>query len=106
MDTWIKINTGLVKMYQKEVNCLPLIKIILNFIFTHIGHLGFQLLAKFPVIQHVLFGSLLQFKKIEPGTLLPSARLGMMPPRRIPTAAGAHNIHLGGAHPPPTLTKQ
>lgn len=46
-----------------------------------------QLLAKFPVIQHVLFGSILEFKKIAPGTILPTARLGMLPPRRIPTAS-------------------
>lgn len=34
----------------------------------------------FPVVQHVLFGSILEFKKIAPGTILPTARLGMLPP--------------------------
>lgn len=43
-----------------------------------------QLLAKFPVIQHVLFGSILEFKRISPGTILPTVRLGMLPPRRAP----------------------
>lgn len=48
-----------------------------------------QLLAKFPVIQHVLFGSILEFKRISPGTILPTVRLGMLPPRRIPAATSA-----------------
>ncbi|XP_031624658.1 serine/threonine-protein phosphatase 2A activator [Contarinia nasturtii] len=60
VDSWVKINSGLVKKYQKE------------------------LLAKFPVIQHVLFGSILEFKRIKEGTILPTARLGMLPPRRAP----------------------
>lgn len=51
-----------------------------------------QLLAMFPVVQHVLFGSILEFKKIEPGTILPTARLGMLPPRRIPVAGTASPI--------------
>lgn len=60
---------------------------------------SFQLLAKFPVIQHVLFGSILEFKKIAPGTILPTARLGMLPPRRIPDQVASAAPHL---HPPPT----
>lgn len=63
VESWHKINAGLVKMYQKE------------------------LLAKFPVIQHVLFGSLLEFKPVPVGTLLSVPRLGMLPP--------ASSSHLG-----------
>ncbi|XP_059618891.1 serine/threonine-protein phosphatase 2A activator [Phlebotomus argentipes] len=55
VQSWSKINSGLVKMYQKEV------------------------LAKFPVIQHVVFGSLMAFKPVKPGTLLSSVRLGFIP---------------------------
>ncbi|GAB0087300.1 Serine/threonine-protein phosphatase 2A activator [Sergentomyia squamirostris] len=53
VQSWSKINSGLVKMYQKEV------------------------LSKFPVIQHVVFGSLMSFKPVKPGTMLSSVRLGM-----------------------------
>ncbi|XP_055711585.1 serine/threonine-protein phosphatase 2A activator isoform X1 [Phlebotomus papatasi] len=56
VQSWSKINSGLVKMYQKEV------------------------LAKFPVIQHVVFGSLMSFKPVKPGTVLSSVRLGFVPP--------------------------
>ncbi|XP_055837382.1 serine/threonine-protein phosphatase 2A activator [Episyrphus balteatus] len=56
VPSWIKINSGLVKMYQKEI------------------------LSKFPVIQHVYFGNLMIFKPVKPGTPLPNARLGVMPP--------------------------
>lgn len=59
-----------------------------NKIFSYV----FQLLAMFPVVQHVLFGSILEFKKIAPGTILPTARLGMLPPRRVPTAGTAPSI--------------
>ncbi|XP_053672283.1 serine/threonine-protein phosphatase 2A activator [Anopheles nili] len=52
---WSKICTGLIKMYQKEV------------------------LSKFPVMQHVYFGSVLTLKTVKPGTVLPSPRLGMIP---------------------------
>lgn len=56
VQSWIKINSGLVKMYQKEI------------------------LSKFPVIQHVHFGSLMVFKPVKPGTTLFNVRLGMLPP--------------------------
>lgn len=56
VQSWVKIQSGLVRMYQKEV------------------------LAKFPVIQHVLFGSLLTMHPVERGTLLPNARLGFVKP--------------------------
>lgn len=55
VPSWTKICTGLIKMYQKEV------------------------LSKFPVIQHVLFGSIFTLAPTKPGTRLPQARLGMPP---------------------------
>lgn len=54
VPSWTKINTGLVQMYRKEV------------------------LAKFPVIQHVFFGSLMSFKQVKPGSVLSTPRLGHM----------------------------
>lgn len=66
VSSWSKICTGLIKMYQKEV------------------------LSKFPVIQHVLFGSIFTLTPVKPGTRLPQPRLGMgpttahMPPPHIP----------------------
>lgn len=57
--SWTKINSGLVQMYRKEV------------------------LAKFPVIQHVFFGSLMSFSPVKPGTVVSVPRLGFM------TAGGA-----------------
>lgn len=63
VESWIKINAGLVRMYQKE------------------------LLSKFPVIQHVLFGSLMNLTKVKDGSQLPSARLGMLPPSQKPSVA-------------------
>lgn len=62
--SWSKICTGLIKMYQKEV------------------------LSKFPVIQHCLFGSIFTLNPVKPGTRIPQARLGMGPcagtPRPMP----------------------
>jgi serine/threonine-protein phosphatase 2A activator len=55
VPSWSKICTGLIKMYQKEV------------------------LSKFPVIQHVLFGSIFTLNPVKPGTRMPQARLGMGP---------------------------
>lgn len=66
VQSWSKICTGLIKMYQKEV------------------------LSKFPVIQHVLFGSILTLNPVKPGTRVPQARLGMGP-----TPADHHHM------PPP-----
>lgn len=63
VPTWSKICTGLIKMYQKEV------------------------LAKFPVIQHVYFGSLFTLNLVKPGTPIPQCRLGMMPPSDGPKLA-------------------
>lgn len=94
VDSWIKINSGLVKMYQKEVRPQTNYVFEMNKCSNFNFDFHFQLLAKFPVIQHVLFGSLLEFKKVAPGTLLPQCRLGMLPPRRMPTTS---------PHAPPTL---
>ncbi|KAH8282211.1 hypothetical protein KR054_006140, partial [Drosophila jambulina] len=56
VPSWVKINAGLVKMYQKEI------------------------LSKFPVIQHVYFGELMSFDAVPPGTTLSAARLGHVAP--------------------------
>lgn len=56
VPSWSKICSGLIKMYQKEV------------------------LSKFPVIQHVLFGEIHKLTAVKSGTRLPQARLGMGPP--------------------------
>lgn len=53
VPTWSNINSGLVKMYQKEI------------------------LSKFPVIQHVLFGNLLPLEPVKAGTHLSTVRLGI-----------------------------
>ncbi|XP_055381674.1 serine/threonine-protein phosphatase 2A activator-like [Condylostylus longicornis] len=53
VPSWSKISSGLVKMYQKEI------------------------LAKFPVIQHVFFGTIMSFNTVKPGTTLYIARLGV-----------------------------
>lgn len=60
VQSWSKISTGLVKMYQKEV------------------------LSKFPVIQHVLFGSIFTLNPVKPGTRLPQVRLGYLPAAQKP----------------------
>ncbi|XP_053695459.1 serine/threonine-protein phosphatase 2A activator [Sabethes cyaneus] len=59
VPSWAKISTGLIKMYQKEV------------------------LSKYPVIQHVYFGSILTLNPVKPGTKLPNPRLGMLPPQNM-----------------------
>ncbi|XP_034474976.1 serine/threonine-protein phosphatase 2A activator [Drosophila innubila] len=56
VPSWIKINAGLVKMYQKEI------------------------LSKFPVIQHVYFGELMSFETVAAGTTITNARLGQVAP--------------------------
>lgn len=56
VPSWTKISSGLVKMYQKEV------------------------LTKFPVIQHVLFGSILTLNPAKAGSRLPQPHFGMRPP--------------------------
>ena len=52
VPSWSKINSGLVQMYRKEV------------------------LSKFPVIQHVYFGSLMSFKQTAADSVLSTPRLG------------------------------
>jgi serine/threonine-protein phosphatase 2A activator len=64
VPSWSKICTGLIKMYQKET------------------------LSKFPLVQHVLFGSIFSLNAVKPGTRLPQARLGMPP-----SAAPSHHYH-------------
>nr|CAD7447434.1 unnamed protein product [Timema bartmani] len=57
VGSWSKVNSGLIKMYKAEV------------------------LAKFPLVQHVLFGSLLPFRPVErqqPG--VHCVRMSMTPP--------------------------
>lgn len=69
VQTWSKICTGLIKMYQKEV------------------------LSKFPVIQHVLLGSIFTLNPVKPGTRLPQARLGMGPaPPHMPAPSTANVV--------------
>lgn len=63
VQSWSKICTGLIKMYQKEV------------------------LSKFPVIQHLLFGTIFTLNPVKPGTRLPQVRLGYLPPTN-PTKMG------------------
>lgn len=61
VPSWAKISTGLIKMYQKEV------------------------MSKFPVIQHVYFGSILTLNPVKPGKMLPSPRLGILPRANLAT---------------------
>lgn len=67
VPSWSKICTGLIKMYQKEV------------------------LSKYPVIQHVQFGSIFTLNPVQPGTRLPQARLGI----------GGGSVMQHGHMPPP-----
>ncbi|GJQ84146.1 putative PPIases [Trypoxylus dichotomus] len=53
---WAKINGGLIKMYKVEV------------------------LGKFPVVQHIVFGSLLPIKPAEANSSLRKARMTLTPP--------------------------
>lgn len=73
VPSWSKINSGLVKMYQKEI------------------------LSKFPIIQHVYFGSLMSYNSVKPGSTISSARLGFLQPKAVsettkPTVGGKENI--------------
>ncbi|KAH8403092.1 hypothetical protein KR222_004964, partial [Zaprionus bogoriensis] len=77
VPTWVKINTGLVKMYQKEV-CLPLHQMQYNC--TYLSLNLRQILSKFPVMQHVYFGELMSFDSVAAGTTLSNARLGVVAP--------------------------
>lgn len=61
VTSWSKINQGLIKMYKAEILC------------------------KFPVIQHVLFGSLMTFKTRPSGSIIRNARLSVTPPDPLKT---------------------
>ncbi|KAH8352593.1 hypothetical protein KR084_005192, partial [Drosophila pseudotakahashii] len=82
VPSWVKINAGLVKMYQKEI------------------------LSKFPVIQHVYFGELMAFEPVSPGTTISNARLGhVAPPPSKRICIGTPNLlppaAVSVAPPPP-----
>ncbi|ODM99584.1 Serine/threonine-protein phosphatase 2A activator [Orchesella cincta] len=70
-QSWSKINQGLIKMYKAEV------------------------LAKFPVVQHVLFGSLLSIKPMDPTKMGKAGRPG--------TGIGILTSGLKGISLPPQL---
>ncbi|XP_044742493.1 serine/threonine-protein phosphatase 2A activator-like [Chrysoperla carnea] len=60
VPSWSKVNGGLIKMYKVEV------------------------LSKFPVVQHIYFGSLLPFKAIKNNPNVRSIRTSMAPPPPAP----------------------
>lgn len=77
VPSWAKISTGLIKMYQKEV------------------------MSKFPVIQHVYFGSILTLTPVQPGKMLPSPRLGILPKVNLATVTAPPKFdaaEIGRAH--------
>lgn len=75
VPSWSKINSGLVQMYRKEV------------------------LSKFPVIQHVYFGSLMSFKQSAPGSVLSTPRLGRPPGPPRPAMTTMLPPKIGGDAP-------
>lgn len=56
VGSWSKINGGLIRMYKAEV------------------------LGKFPVVQHILFGSLLSLKPAQTEATLKKTRMSITPP--------------------------
>ena len=80
--TWEKVNSGLIKMYRAEV------------------------LSKFPVIQHVFFGSLFTLEESQnPIPYTPAPPRGIMPPRMSGTTVppmGVMPPRLAGAVAPGT----
>lgn len=79
VSTWSKVNSGLIKMYKVEV------------------------LGKFPVVQHILFGSLLSFKLAETGA--GEKRSSATPPPKLPTQVRSAPV-VGKAAQDDIVTKE
>lgn len=52
----------------------------------------FQILSKFPIIQHVYFGNLMSFESVKHGTSICSARLGFLHPATV-TESKKQKLH-------------
>lgn len=70
---WSKINGGLIKMYKAEV------------------------LGKFPVVQHIVFGSLFSIKPARPNTTVPKPRLSVTSTSTISSQATAASVETNSS---------